>query len=246
MIFADRFRTPCLGEEAHAILATPGIQLALFLARGCLACLHTFCDKSKHHHSRRQSTDCFYPHLHGPSTVLHALVSALTFTHVLTRCSLWLFCLLSFFHAWLFPIKKAGQRDCSGYPPVLVARFLLPYQVPSFLEFCFKRPQVNIDLNLVFAFEILWHSPRVPARTASAIPEFAGCQHVSCLVDDSGFRIGDCPIISSDEFLVLLPGLTDDSKVNRYARAAPADTRFDQKRRAKPERCCLVAFYPDF
>ena len=53
------------------------------------------------------------------------------------------------------------------------------YQVPGLLLFDLKGPQVCLDPDLVFALEPIWHSPRVPAYTASAIGELARGQDLS-------------------------------------------------------------------
>ena len=73
---------------------------------------------------------------------------------------------------------------------MLVARFLLLYQVPGFILYRFKRPQVDIHLHLVLALEIPWHSPRVPADAASAILESARGKYVSCLIYNFQFWRG--------------------------------------------------------
>ena len=85
----------------------------------------------------------------------------------------WRLYLTSFVIVKFCPNKKGGQEKLSLYPPVLVACLVLLYQVPGFLLINFKRPKIHIYLDLVLAFEILWHSPRVPAYTASAILEVA-------------------------------------------------------------------------
>lgn len=77
---------------------------------------------------------------------------------------------------------------------MLVAWFLLLYQVPGFILYCFKRPQVNIYLHLILAFEIPWHPPRVPAGAASPILEIARGNYVSCLIHNSNLSLSDRPI----------------------------------------------------
>ena len=83
--------------------------------------------------------------------------------------------------ASFFPIKKAGKRGLSLYPPVLMAWFLFSNHVPDLLLFCFKRPQIHIYPHLAPVFEALWHSPRVPANAASAKLDSAIFKYVSCL-----------------------------------------------------------------
>ena len=89
-----------------------------------------------------------------------------------------------------------------SYPPVLVAKFLLLYQVPGFLHFCFKGPKVNIYLHLVFAFEILWHSPRVPAGASSPILEFTRGKYISRFIHDLHSWRGNSPAVLCDNTAV--------------------------------------------
>ena len=58
-----------------------------------------------------------------------------------------------------------------------ISRFLL-YHVPGFILLNFKRPKVDIDLHLKFAFEILRYSPRVPAEATSPVLELSRNQHL--------------------------------------------------------------------
>jgi hypothetical protein len=46
----------------------------------------------------------------------------------------------------------------------------------------FERLDIHFNLNLILAFEILWHSPRVPADAASAILEVICYQYFSFLI----------------------------------------------------------------
>jgi len=75
---------------------------------------------------------------------------------------------LNFAFCLFVPIKKAGKRGFSLYPPVLTARFGFLYHVLGLLMICFKQSQVHIYLHLAPAVETFWHSPRVPTDAASA------------------------------------------------------------------------------
>ncbi len=117
---------------------------------------------------------------------------------------------------------------------MLVAQyFFLLYQVPGFILYCFKRPQVNVHLHLVLALEILWHPPRVPADAASAILEFAGGKYVSCLIYDFGFWRRNRPIVLSNDALVLLRSLADNGKIYRDSRTAFTNFGLNKERRAQ-------------
>jgi len=69
--------------------------------------------------------------------------------------------------------------------------FSLRYEAPGFLLFDFKRPQADINRNLTPAVEIAWHSPRVPAYAASAVPECAGIENVSRIIHNCHL----CPLV---------------------------------------------------
>jgi len=82
---------------------------------------------------------------------------------------------------------------------------ILSYRVPGFILFFFKRSQVNIQLNLIFTFEILWRLPQVPfVGAASAVLEAAGLKNVSCFIHNFKFCSGDGLIVFCYEVLVLL------------------------------------------
>lgn len=68
---------------------------------------------------------------------------------------------------------------------MLMARFLLSNEVPGLLLAYFKRPKVNVYQYLVLAFEIRWHSPRVPTGATSPKAKSAGGKRISLLVNDS-------------------------------------------------------------
>lgn len=86
----------------------------------------------------------------------------------------------------------------------------LLYRVPFVIQFLFKRPQVDIYLDLVFALEVTWHSPRVPADAASAIGEFAGGKNLSSLVNDLYIRGSKLPSVLGYSDAVLLTCLAND------------------------------------
>jgi len=109
--------------------------------------------------------------------------------------------------------KKGGKENFSLCPPAFVALFALLYQVPGFILDCFKKPQIDIHLHLVLALEILWHSPRVPADTASAILEFARGKYAAVLIDNFYFWRGDSTIVSHYHIAVMLSSLTDNIKI---------------------------------
>jgi hypothetical protein len=81
------------------------------------------------------------------------------------------------------------------------------YRLPGILEFLFKRPQVNIHLHLVLAFEITWHSPRVPAGAASAILEFARGKYISSFIHYLQSRRRLSPAVLHHHATVLFPSL---------------------------------------
>ena len=88
--------------------------------------------------------------------------------------------------------------------------------MPRLILYCLKRPDVNINRHLVFAFEILWYLPQVlTARAASAILEIAGFKNVSCFINNCDFRSGNGPAVFRYEILVLLAGLADNGKTYR-------------------------------
>ena len=85
------------------------------------------------------------------------------------------------------------------------------YRVPFVIQLPFKRPQVHIYLHLVFALEVAWHSPRVPADAASAKGEFAGGKDFSRLVNN--LHSGGSKLLAVLGYLpdaVLLACLADD------------------------------------
>lgn len=86
----------------------------------------------------------------------------------------------------------------------------LLYRVPSVIRFLLKGPQVDIYLHLVFALEVAWHSPRVPADAASAIGEFAGGKNLSRLVDNLHSGGSKLVAILSYPDAVLLACLAND------------------------------------
>ena len=62
-------------------------------------------------------------------------------------------------------------------------RFIvLFYRVPDFLFFHFKRSDIHIDVQPIFAFEIIWYLPQVPADAASAKLEAAQRKNLSSFV----------------------------------------------------------------
>ena len=86
----------------------------------------------------------------------------------------------------------------------------LLYRVPFVIQFLFKGPQVDIYLDLVFAFEIVWHSPRVPADAASAIGEFTGGKNLSRLINNLHGRGGKLLGVLSYPGAVLFACLAND------------------------------------
>jgi len=73
-----------------------------------------------------------------------------------------------------------------------------------------KRPQVNIYLHLVFALEVVWHSPRVPADAASAIGEFTGGKNLSRLINNLHSRSSKLLGVLSCPYAVLFACLAND------------------------------------
>ncbi len=114
----------------------------------------------------------------------------------------------------MLQIKKAGERGFLFTRRCQWHNFLiLLYQVPGLLLFCcFKRPEVGIYLHLVLAFEVGWHSPRVPAGAASPILEVAGGKHRSGFIDNLHLRCRDTLLVLCYHVAVLLACLADDGK----------------------------------
>jgi hypothetical protein len=104
----------------------------------------------------------------------------------------------------------------SLYPPVLVARLALFYQVPGFLLLDFKRPEIHIYLYQVLAFEIFWNSPRVPADAASAILELAGCKYCSGFIYNLQCRRFESTAVLPYLRIVTFVRLSGDRKAYRY------------------------------
>ncbi len=77
------------------------------------------------------------------------------------------------------PIKKAAQEKCLLTRRYSRISFNSFYRVPDFLLPCFKWAVIGINLNAEFALETVWHSPRVPAYTASAEGKLAVCQFLT-------------------------------------------------------------------
>jgi len=119
-----------------------------------------------------------------------------------------------FFTVSFSPIKKAGKRSCLFTRRCSWLDLTLPYQVPGFLLLDFKRPQIHIYFNLVFAFEILWHSPRVPAYAASAILEFAHSKLLSGLVDNRKRRCRQGAVMCQYFGTVVFAGLANQCKTD--------------------------------
>lgn len=57
--------------------------------------------------------------------------------------------------------------------------------MPGSFVFDLEGSEVDIHLHLELSLEVIWHSPRVPAGAASAIPETVIEQHLSGFVNDS-------------------------------------------------------------
>jgi len=81
-------------------------------------------------------------------------------------------------------VQKKRAREVFPLPAGAQSINCLLYRVPFVIRFPLKGPQVDINLDLVFALEVAWHSPRVPADAASAIGEFAGGKNLSRLVNN--------------------------------------------------------------
>ncbi len=120
------------------------------------------------------------------------------------------------------PVKKTGQERSFS---------LLSYQVPGFILYCFKGPQVDIHLHLVLALEISWYPPRVPAGTASAIFESTGGKNFACLVDNVKGRRLLPLVVLLDSAGVFFSGLAFNNKTDGNVTAAYLDIGFDQKGR---------------
>ena len=109
------------------------------------------------------------------------------------------------------------------------------YRIPFVILYSLERPKININIHPVFAFEFLWHSPRVPATsTPSTISEFARFKHVSRLIDNFHTCSGKSPIVFSYEFLILLPRPAENIELYLDHRIPFLDFRYNLQRRAKP------------
>jgi len=108
----------------------------------------------------------------------------------------------------LIPIKKAGKRNCLFTRRCSWLYFALLYQVPGFLLVDFNRPQIYVYFYLVLAFEILWHSPRVPADAASAILEIARGKYISCFIYNLKFRCFESTAVLYYSWIVTFAGLS--------------------------------------
>ena len=115
---------------------------------------------------------------------------------------------------FLIPIKKAGKRICLFTRRCSQLNLALLYQVPGFLLVDFKRPGIHIYLYKVLAFEILWHSPRVPAYAASAILEFAGGKFLAGLVDNRNPWCRQRAFMCQDLRTVVFAGLANQCKAD--------------------------------
>jgi hypothetical protein len=122
-------------------------------------------------------------------------------------------CLLSF-SIVLIPIKKAGKRGFLFTRRCLWLDLALLYHVPGFLLLDFKRPEIQIYLYLVLAFEILWHSPRVPADAASAILELAGGKLLAGLVDNCKRWCRQGAVMCQYLWAVVFAGLANHCKAD--------------------------------
>ena len=111
------------------------------------------------------------------------------------------------FSVALTPIKKAGKRNCLFTRRCSWLYFTLLYQVPGFLLLNFNRPEIHIYLYLVLAFEILWHSPRVPAYAASAILEFARGEYCPGFIHNLQCRCFETIAVLSYVWIVTFAGL---------------------------------------
>ena len=100
----------------------------------------------------------------------------------------------------------------------IYATISILYQMPSFILYGLKRPQVDIHLNLIFTFEIFWYLPQVLiAGAASAIFESAGFEYISSFIYDFDFRPDNSPVIFCNEAPVLLACLADNGIIYREA-----------------------------
>jgi len=114
----------------------------------------------------------------------------------------------------LIPIKKAGKRNCLFTRRCLWLNLALFYHVPGFLLLDFKRPEIQIYIYLVLAFEILWHSPRVPAYAASAILEIARGKLLAGLVDNFNLWFRQGAIMCQYLRTVVFAGLANQCKAD--------------------------------
>jgi len=111
-------------------------------------------------------------------------------------------------------IKKAGKRGFLFTRRCSWLDLALLYQVPGFLLLDFKRPEIHVYLHLVLAFEILWHSPRVPADAASAILEFARGEFLAGFVDNRNRWCRQGAIMCQDLWTVVFAGLANHCKAD--------------------------------
>ncbi len=96
----------------------------------------------------------------------------------------------------------------------------------------FKRPQVNIHLHVVFALEIPWYPPRVPAGAASAIFEYAGVKNFAGLIDNlkAWWRLPS--FVFFDAADVFFSGLPLHYEPDENLTAPGLHIGFDHKRRS--------------
>lgn len=96
-----------------------------------------------------------------------------------------------------------------------------------------KSSQVDIDLYLEPAFEIRWHSPRVPADATSAVFERVLSQHGSILCDDTKCSFRSPLAVPEKARLVFLSPLTANDRTDVDAAVADrSNIGRDYKRRA--------------
>jgi hypothetical protein len=111
--------------------------------------------------------------------------------------------------------------------------------VPGLLLFCFERPKVGIYLHPALAFEIGWHSPRVPAGTTSAIFKLAGGKNGSGLVEYLKLWWRLPLFVFHNASNVSFSGLPLDYEVNEDLTTLGLHIGSNQKRRP---RFCTAAF----
>lgn len=82
--------------------------------------------------------------------------------------------------------------------------------VPGFVLRYFEWARINVNRDAEFALETFWHSPRVPAGSASAKLEAAGVELAAGFIEYGEFRLCRVSAVFADDRVIMFTVGSDD------------------------------------